>query len=100
MASKASDRRYAGIGRVIRFALIPTEQAIRDGIGDHNDHGLRTTDAEAIACQIETLEGLGRTMRWQAQVHAWASMVRDEDTPQGIRWAVLQGAVYAGHAAV
>lgn len=64
-------------------------------------------DAPEIAANIRKLAALGRTERWRAAIDRWAAMV--EETPQEapwpedgrrqyLRWAFLQGAIYAGHA--
>jgi hypothetical protein len=53
---------------------------------------------DEIAGNIEKLAQLGRTDRWQAAVKRWATMVREQKTLDGIRWAFLQGMVYACHA--
>jgi hypothetical protein len=47
---------------------------------------------------IEKLRSIGRTQRWQDALTRWQKMIGEQTTPQGLRWAYFQGAVYAGHA--
>ena len=49
-----------------------------------------------IAGNILKLGTLGRTARWQAAVKQWAAMV--SNPANNVRWAFMQGMVYAGHA--
>lgn len=51
-----------------------------------------------IADNIRKLLTLGRTDRWQAAISRWANMVSESGNEMSLRWAFLQGMVYAGHA--
>lgn len=56
--------------------------------------------AHDLATEIRNLQSLGRTKRWRETVVGWADLVEEEaKTTQGLRWAVLQGSIQAGHAA-
>lgn len=61
---------------------------------------MRVTDTREIAGNIRKISQLGRTERWHASVERWARMVEDSacDDPCHIRWAFLQGMIYASHA--
>lgn len=52
---------------------------------------------EGMAENIRKLSQLGRTTRWQRAITNWAAMVAAAEDNRGLRWALLQGAVYAGH---
>lgn len=53
---------------------------------------------EEIAADIEKLATLGRTQRWTETVAGWADMVRD--TANEPHWALVQGSVFTGYAAL
>lgn len=56
-------------------------------------------NANGIADNIRKLTQLGRTARWQSAIDRWARMVLESaGNLQSLRWAFLQGAVYASHA--
>lgn len=74
------------------------------------DYELRERPAAEIAGNIRKLAALGRTARWADAVEGWAVMVErgphaaavvtpEADPRWYLRWAFLQGAIYAGHAA-
>lgn len=99
MASiRAQERRFAGIRAVTELAL--------DSDNDYIVNPLITVD-EIVAC-IEELRGLGKTDRWQNAITRWRGMVREcndyhphsEPWKRHLHWAILQGNVYMGHAAL
>jgi hypothetical protein len=63
-----------------------------------NYYAARYATGAEVASNIEKLIQLGRTDRWQAAIKRWASMVRHAEKLDDIRWAFLQGMIYAGHA--
>ena len=52
-----------------------------------------------MAASIRKLAQLGRTARWQTAIESWALMVLAQQDLHGIRWAIIQGCIGAGHAA-
>jgi hypothetical protein len=63
------------------------------------DNRLATSDE--VAANIVKLRQLGRTARWQGAISRWADMVdrpENDNDPRSLRWAFLQGLVYASHA--
>ena len=88
--TKAALNRQEAIG-MISFLYLP----------EQNDYDLRLPDngAAGIAENIEKLAPLGRTARWQAAIDRWANMVREHSgNDRSLRWAFLQGMIFAGHA--
>lgn len=64
-----------------------------------NYYAARYATGAEIAENIEKLAQLGRTARWQSAIAHWARMVREcGDNIDSIRYAFLQGMIYAGHA--
>lgn len=61
-----------------------------------------TCTAERAAELVRPLAELGKTARWKRSIEIWAAMILEEpgEDANHLRWAVLQGSVYAGHAAV
>jgi hypothetical protein len=55
---------------------------------------------QEVADNITKLARLGRTARWQSSIALWASMVRESDNLDHIRYAFLQGMIHAGHAVI
>jgi hypothetical protein len=59
----------------------------------------RLATGTEVSANIEKLASLGRTARWQAAISRWACMVREcSGNPKSLRWAFLQGMIYAAHA--
>lgn len=58
---------------------------------------MNAEETEALAQTIEALASLGRTERWALAINNWAGMVRDQANPRA--WALLQGSIFAAHAA-
>ena len=83
--TNAERNRSIAVGMLIEL-YIPTA----------NDFELRDASRDEIAGNIDKLAQLGRTDRWQAAIKRWAAMVREPGN--NIRWALIQGCVYAGHA--
>jgi hypothetical protein len=97
----AKERRQEAIGMISELYL-PT----REPDGAYRDEPVYlinywaahyATSAE-VADNIEKLIQLGRTDRWQAAIKRWAAMVRHAKKLDDIRYAFLQGMIYAGHA--
>lgn len=84
--TNAERNRLVGIGMLMELYVPAT-----------HDYDLQSTDSAEIANNIRKLAQLGRTARWQAAIDRWARMVQEQGNERGIRWAILQGAVYAGH---
>jgi hypothetical protein len=64
-----------------------------------NSYAARYATGAEVAENIEKLAQLGRTARWQSAIDRWARMVRESSgNVDSLRWAFLQGMVYAGHA--
>lgn len=79
----AHDRRYLAIRDVTDKYVYPGGVVI----GERAD----------IATAIRALESMGRTDRWARAITQWANMVCD--TNNDLHWAIVQGNIYAGHAA-
>ena len=62
-----------------------------------NSYNLTTDDRELLAREVRTLASLGKTERWAKAIENWAKAI--EDTSNDLHWAVVQYAVFAGHAA-
>lgn len=61
-------------------------------------HKLRqNVDRQDVAAAIADLEPLGRSSRWSNTLRQWQGMVTDYTNPMD--WALLQGQVFALHAA-
>jgi len=86
----AADKRSIALGMIVElyFPSPPGAKYGTDFIG---------TDPNAIADNIAKLDVMGRTDRWKAAIRRWAGMVRNAE-PGSLRWAFLQGLIYAGHA--
>ena len=64
----------------------------------NDKHMLRQDVARAdIVTAINALRPMGRTQRWSDALESWAGMV--DESPLNMNWALLQGQVYALHAA-
>lgn len=86
MASNAVERRYAAIRTIV-------DKAQTDGI-------LHTSTTQASLTEaIKALAPLGRTDRWQATLRQWQGFVNESADRDHLRWALYQGAIYAGYAA-
>lgn len=62
----------------------------------------RPATGDEVAANIMKLRQLGRTERWQNTISRWADMVDCPETdndPKALRWAYMQGLVYACHVA-
>ena len=101
--NKAQLNRQTAIGMISELYL-PTSKCA-DAVSEDRPlylanywAGRYATGAE-IADNITKLARLGRTARWHAAIDRWANMVREcGDNLDNIRWAFLQGMIYAGHA--
>jgi hypothetical protein len=71
-------------------------------VPESRNYELQSINTAEIAGNIEKLAALGKTDRWQAAIKRWASMVRESSATDvnrpSIRWALIQGCVYANHA--
>lgn len=64
------------------------------------DNGYRllpNVTAQDAITDIRAMADLGRTQRWQNAIKGWEQMIID--FPDDLEWAILQGGIYAGHAA-
>jgi hypothetical protein len=79
----AAEKRHAAIRTLVHTFITP--------------EGLLNTAAnvQAVNDAIEALRPLGRTDRWQKCITAWQTMHEIGD----LHWVILQGSVYATHAA-
>lgn len=87
MTTKAQQARYDSINAIIELFMPKAENYV-----------LQTADCGKVSSAILRLLPLGRTDRWQKAVSQWAELV-DEGGSEHLSWAILQGSVYAGHAA-
>lgn len=88
----AVQRRQNAIG-MLSYLYLPTDP---DGSVPYD---MRVTDTTEIAGNIRKLAQLGRTERWTGRIEQWARMVEENPEPmKSLRWAFLQGMVYASHA--
>jgi hypothetical protein len=85
--SQAFKNRQLAIGMLSQLYIPYDEQ----GVADY----MATDDRTEIAGNIEKLDRLGRTDRWKGAIATWAAYVRDPDN--NLRWAFLQGMIYAGY---
>jgi len=88
----AAQRRQNAIG-MLSFLYLPSDPQTGEAPFD-----LTTEDTREIAGNILKLRTLGRTLRWQSALGRWAEMVILSDDMRELRWAFLQGMVYASHA--
>jgi hypothetical protein len=59
----------------------------------------RLATGHEVSENISKLAQLGRTARWQGAIDRWAGMVRENSgNPKSLRWAYMQGLIYASHA--
>lgn len=80
-----TETRSAAVGQMVRTFL-------------NEKHMLRQDVSRAdIVAAIQDLRPLGRTARWAETLERWAGMV--EEHPLNMDWALLQGQVFALHAA-
>lgn len=81
----ATERRTAAIADIIARFL-------------NEKHMLRQDIARTdITAAIQALKPLGRTARWTDALNGWAAMV--DQHPLDMDWALLQGQIFALHAA-
>jgi hypothetical protein len=89
--TNAEQNRQEAIGMLMELYLPETR-----------DYKLQSTDTDEIAVNISKLAALGKTERWQSAIKRWAAMVRESHATDpnrpSIRWAIIQGSVYANHA--
>lgn len=99
MASTAAQlRRFNGIGDVVAMVL-----DAEDGYSVRPE-----VTVDIIVQAMEELRALGRTERWQNNITRWQNMVKEcdqydrdaEGWTSHMHWAILQGNVYVGHAAL
>lgn len=88
---KASGRRQIAIG-MLSMLYIPI---YADGTAPYD---IDIADKNEVAGNIRKLAQLGRTERWQAAIERWARMTEQSTGPKDLRWAFLQGMIFAGHA--
>lgn len=86
MAIAAAERRLKAIRDLTDIYV--------DGMGQLTP---KATTGRVIS-DIDRLRHLGRTDRWLAALDKWERMVREH--PEDLDWAVLQGAIYCGYAAL
>ena len=91
----AADRRNVGIQALVNIYL----PASNDYQLTFPHSGGWGSNIVGIEDNIRKLAALGRTQRWQDAVTRWQGMVGEQTLPDGLRWAILQGSVYASHAA-
>lgn len=104
----ATLRRQTAIGMLSELYLptprIPEGESDRDALLDRplylvNYYANQYATGAEVAENIRKLGHLGRTARWQAAVDRWARMVQEcGDNLESIRFAFIQGMVYASHA--
>ena len=89
---------------MISELYLPTPECVDACEGERplyllNSYEGRYATGNEVAENIEKLAQLGRTARWQAAIDRWARMVREHGgNLDSLRWAFLQGMIYAGHA--
>jgi hypothetical protein len=98
----AAEKRQEAIGMISELYL-PTPECTDSVVNDRplylvNYYAARYATGNEIADNIEKLAQLGRTDRWQSAIKRWAAMVRESEKLDDIRWAFLQGMIYASHA--
>jgi hypothetical protein len=87
VTSTPSERRFDAIREIsLRFLDATQEYEVRAG----------TTRVE-VAAAIEDLRPLGRSDRWDAALDKWRAWVLDEEV--SLRWSIVEGSTWAGHAA-
>lgn len=103
MTTKAQDRRFAALHVVQQRYL--TEAGLT-----------ADADATALIAAIESLRTLGKTERWGDALARWQKMINmadgwgatdnrldlsvAEQKERRLRWAFIQGSVFAGYAAI
>jgi hypothetical protein len=87
----ATDKRLAGIKGVVE-AFVSA-----DG-GTHMRYGFTVED---FVAEVDKIRSLGRTERWSKALTRWVEMVKEDPTnEQHTMWAIMQGSIYAGYAAL
>lgn len=86
MASKAALKRLDAI-----------QDLVSTFIGEDGVVSSMLTVDNAVAL-IESLTLMGYTDRWEKGLKAWANLIRSN--PDDVRWALQQGAIFAGYAAL
>src|SRR5687767_1471621 len=98
MTTAAQQKRFDAIKTVTELAIDP-----------ENGYQVRPEiTVGKLVKAIRDLKALGRTVRWLKSLERWENMILEcDDFEQGseewkrhMHWAVLQGNVYAGHAAL
>ncbi len=81
-----ADKRHAAMHALMRIWMTPEGKLYK-----------RTT-VKKVLLGIDELYALGRTQRWHEALDKWKEMITDG--PGDLHWAILQGNVYAVHAAI
>jgi hypothetical protein len=103
MSMTAYEKRREALGMISELYL-PTPELCEASGQDRplylvNAYAGRYATGAEVAGNIEKLAQLGRTARWHAAIDRWANMVREHSgNVDSLRWAFLQGMIYAGHA--
>lgn len=97
--TQAELNRQTAIGMLVELYLpTPDNPDFDRDVYLCNYYEARYATGEEVAENILKLASLGRTQRWQAAIKRWAAMVRSESTVKGLRWAFLQGLIFANSA--
>lgn len=83
--TSSQDSRYIAIQKTVTAFL------------DEQGEWVHAFDRRDIAQEICPLTALGTTERWFNAIHQWEAMVLDTDNDA--RWALIQGSIFAAHAA-
>lgn len=98
MTTKAQQARFDAIGQIVTLAIDPD-----------NGYQVRPEcSVGKVVKAIRDLKPLGRTQRWGQAITRWENMIlecddyakQSEEWKRHMHWAILQGNVYAGHAAI
>jgi len=98
MTTAAQQKRFDAIRAITDLAIDPD-----------NDYQVRPEiTVGKVVKAIRNLKPLGRTRRWGLAISRWENMILEcdnyathsEEWNRVMHWAILQGNVYAGHAAI